>query len=313
MIWTDTFPRAALLLAAASLLPAALIAQGAAPTGTILIAHGAGPDWNAQVEEIARVAQLDGPLEVGYLMGPGAEANPFHIAAQRLAEKGVREIVVVPLLVSSFSGHFEQLRYLVGETDELDEVMMHHLGMAGIQRPDVAVPIHLAAGFDDSPAVARVLAERALALAEDPAEQALFLMAHGPNSAEDNAAWMKNLRTLAEQVKSTTGFQHVHVGTVRDDAPELVRAEAVRGIREVITLQHEATDRPVVVVPVLISTGQVSREKFPRDLEGLPIVYSGEALLPHPGLAGWLEERSREGKRVAAQPASQAPAAHQHH
>lgn len=301
------------VLALGLVLPVALGAQEGASTGTILIAHGAGPEWNAQVEEIARLAETGGPLEVSYLMGPGAAANPFHLAAQRLAERGVREIVVVPLLVSSYSGHFDQLRYLVGETDELDEVMMHHLGMAGIQRPEVSVPIRLAAGFDDSPAVAQVLAERALDLAEAPEEQALFLLAHGPNSAENNAEWMKNLRSLAERVQSTAGFRYVHTGTVRDDAPALVRAEAVRGIREMIALQHDATGRPVVVVPVLISTGEVSREKFPRDLAGLPIVYSGEALLPHPGLAKWLEERAREGGRMAAQPSVPAAAGAHHH
>src|SRR5688500_14112151 len=87
------------------------------------------------------------------------------------------------------------------------------------------------------------------------------------------------------------------VGLVRDDAPAQVRSEAVTAIRETIKLQHLATGNPVVVVPVLISTGQVSQEKFPADLAGLPVAYSGEALLPHPGLARWLEERVREGGR----------------
>lgn len=54
-----------------------------------------------------------------------------------------------------------------------------------------------------------------------------------------------------------------------------------------IEVQHLATGKPVVVVPVLISTGRVSREKLPRDLSGLPIVYSGDALLPHPAMAQW--------------------------
>ena len=37
-----------------------------------------------------------------------------------------------------------------------------------------------------------------------------------------------------------------------------------------------------MVVPILVSTGQVSKEKFPADLAGLPVVYKGDALLPHP-------------------------------
>ena len=47
----------------------------------------------------------------------------------------------------------------------------------------------------------------------------------------------------------------------------------------------------VVVVPVLVSRGSVSDVKIPNDLAGLPIEYSGEGLLPHTGLARWIEAR----------------------
>ena len=88
---------------------------------------------------------------------------------------------------------------------------------------------------------------------------------------------MSNLRRIADTVKARTGFRSVTVELVRDDAPPPVRAEAVARVRELITLQHELTRKPVVVVPVLVASGQISRQKLPRDIEGLPIVYSGEA------------------------------------
>ncbi|MEW5926050.1 MAG: CbiX/SirB N-terminal domain-containing protein [Gemmatimonadota bacterium] len=291
----------AVLLAA----PPALHAQAAKPVGTLLIAHGGGPAWDAQVQTVASMVNTGGPVEVSFLMGPGAKTHRFQDAARRLAEKGAGEIVVVPLLVSSHSGHYQQIRYLAGQTDSLDAQMHHHLHMGGIERADVRVPIRLTQAIDDAPEVARVLAERARALATAPREQALFLVGHGPNSAEDHAGWMRHLRPVADSVKAATGFRDVKVGLVRDDAPAEVRAEAVRGIRETIELQHLATGKPVVVVPVLISTGSVSREKLPRDLAGLPIVYRGDALLPHAGMARWVEARVREGGRAsAARPSS---------
>lgn len=309
-----------LTLAALVALPLLGAAQADAPVGTILLAHGGGPEWNAQVEKIAALANTGGPIEVSFLMGPGAEQHRFQDAAQRLDEKGVGRIVVVPVLVSSHSGHYEQIRYLVGETDELSEVMHHHLSMSGIERASVDIPIALSRAIDDSPEAADVLAERALALASNPGEQALFLMGHGPNSAEDYAEWMRNLRPMAERIQAKAGFRNVMVGLVRDDAPAQVRSEAVTAIRQTIMLQHLATGNPVVVVPVLISTGQVSQEKFPADLAGLPVVYDGQALLPHPGLARWVEARVREGGRATAKPAAVpaaaaaagAPAGHQH-
>ncbi|MGH7445468.1 MAG: sirohydrochlorin chelatase [Longimicrobiales bacterium] len=259
--------------------------------GTIVIAHGAGPAWNAQVESVAALVNTGGPVEVSYLMGPAAKDHRFQDVAARLVAQGATHIVVVPLLMSSHSGHYEQIRYLAGEVDEIGETMMHHLAMAGIERANATVPVHVARAIDDSPDVARVLAERALALTDEPAAHALFIIGHGPNSAEDYAAWMSNLRPIADSVKAITGFRDVKVGLVRDDAPAPVRAEAVKRVREIIQLQYELTGRDVVVVPALISTGSVSQEKIPADLAGLPVVYTGEALLPHPGLARWVEAR----------------------
>ncbi|HEX5632728.1 MAG TPA: hypothetical protein VFX50_05845, partial [Gemmatimonadales bacterium] len=182
----------------------------------------------------------------------------------------------------------------VGATDSLDQDMQHHLHMGGIERPAVGVPLRLTRAMDDAAEVADVLAARAAALAEEPAKQALFLVGHGPNSAEDHAAWMANLRPVAERVRERTGFRHVLVGLVRDDAPAAVREEAVRQVRESIALQAQLTGRKVVVVPILVAPGRVSRETLPKDLAGLPITYSGDVLLPHPGMARWVEARVRE-------------------
>jgi sirohydrochlorin ferrochelatase len=262
--------------------------------GTLVVAHGGGPDWNAQVVRVAEMVETGAPVEVSFLMGPGAGERPFQVAAARLVEAGAQRIVVVPLLVSSHSGHFEQVRYLVGETDSLSAEMRRHLAMGGIERPEGAVPLLLAGGMDDAPEIARALSDRALALAAAPAEQALFVVGHGPNSAERWAAWMRNMRVLADSVRAWSGFRDVKVGLVRDDAPEAVREEAVRQVRDVIVLQYGLTGRPVVVVPLLVAQGRITAEKLPADLAGLPIVYSGEALLAHPQVARWIESRVRE-------------------
>ena len=268
-----------------------------AVVGTVIVAHGGGPAWDAQVERLAGLVKTDGPVAASFLMGPGAKTHGFQTVVRDLVARGATEIVVVPLLVSSHSGHYEQIRYLAGEVDSLSETMMHHLHMSGITRADSTVPVRLSKAIDDSPDAARVLAERATALAPDAAARAgsaLLLLGHGPNSAEDYAAWMRNLRSVADTVKAATGFRSVLVELVRDDAPAPVRAEAVTRARELIRLQHDLTGRDVIVVPVLVSTGSVSREKFPRDLQGLPVRYAGDALLPHPGMARWVEARVRE-------------------
>lgn len=287
------------LLATIASLPARLDAQDA-PTGTLLVAHGGSAEWNAQVESLAAGARLHGPIEISFIMGPAAATHRFQDAAAKLEAKGVSRIVVVPLLVSSHSEHYEQVRWLAGETDSLSDLMKEHTHHAGHERAKVKVPMVVARALDDSPAMAAVLADRARALASgNVSKRALFLVGHGPNSAEDYAAWMDNLRRVADSVKAKSGFGDVRVDVVRDDAPKAVRAEAVLRVRELIGMQYQLTHDTVVVVPVLISKGRVSRETFLKDLDGLPVAYSGEPLLPHPALAQWLEQRVEEGSLVA--------------
>ena len=277
----------------------AVLSIEAGAQGTILVAHGGDSLWNARVIEAARAARTGGPVEVSFLMGPAATTHRFQDVVARLQTAGAREIVVVPMLVSSHSGHFDQIRYLVGDSVKLDHVMEHHLHMAGIERPHTKAKLRLTPAMDDAVQVARVLSERGRALAGNPVGRALMIVGHGPNSAEDYAAWMKNLRVIVDSVRATSGFRDVRVELVRDDAPAAVRAEAVKRTRELIELQHALTQQPVVVVPVLISKGSINRSKLPQDLAGLPIVYSGEPLLPHPEMVRWIEARVAAARSAA--------------
>jgi sirohydrochlorin cobaltochelatase len=296
---TRLFPAGLVVLLGSFLADRAAAQSPPSPVGTLIVAHGGDPGWNARVVEVAGQVRTGGPVEVSFLMGPGAKASGFDAAVERLARSGVERIVVVPLLVSSHSGHYEQIRWLAGQTDSLSEAMRHHLEMAGHRRASAAVPIRITPALDDADELARVLADRALAAGGAPDSQALFLVAHGPNSAEDHAAWMGNLRRVAGRVQQLAGFRDVRVDLVRDDAPGPVRAEAVQRIRDVIELQGQATGRAVVVVPVLVSAGPISRSKLPSDLAGLSIVYRGDPLLPHPAMARWIE---RQVARAASLP-----------
>ena len=271
---------------------------GTERVGTIVVAHGGDSAWNELVLQTARDARTGGPVEVSFLMGPAATRTRFQDVVASLTRRGVTQIVVVPLLVSSHSGHYEQIRYLVGDSVKLGDDMLHHLHMAGIERPNASVRLRLTRALDDAPHVARALVDRARSLVSTPARQAVMIVGHGPNSAEDYAAWMQNLRRVADSVKAWGGFADVRVDVVRDDAPPGVRAEAVRRVRELIELQHLATKERVVVVPVLVSKGAINRDRLPNDLRGMPIVYSGDPLLPHPEMSTWIQQRVTEAIRT---------------
>lgn len=278
------------VLAAVLIFAPALNATTQAPAhGMLLVAHGGGPDWNKQVLDLAAAVRFAGPVRVSFLMGPGASERPFQREVAALRAAGVTRIAVVPLFISSHSEHFDQLRYLVGMRDSLDATMMHHLHMGGIERPADRTGLTLLSALDSAPELADALAERAVALVPDRAQRAVLVLGHGPNGAEDYARWMAALRPVAERVRQRAGYRLVAVELVRDDAPPMVRAEAVARVREIVIWLNQITGAPVVVVPALVATGAVSQVTLRRDLEGLPVVYAGQAVLPNPGMARWVE------------------------
>ncbi len=256
--------------------------------GVLLVAHGAGKDWNSAIHELAERLAVSYPVEVAFLMGEEAQTSSFQAAATRLAKSGVDRIVVVPLMVSSHGVHTRQIRYLAGVIDSLSIPQRDALAAMGQSRPELGIELSVTSALDDAPELAEALAERAKSIASAPRQQGLFLVAHGPSDAEDATRWMKNLRLIANGVKYDVGFADVRVGLLQDDAPKEVRAEAVRRIREIIELQHRATNQPVIVVPVLVSRGRINNDKIPRDLAGLLIKYTGAPLLPHPALERWV-------------------------
>ena len=283
------------------LLSIVTLAAGAQTTGTIVVAHGGDSLWNGLVKQGVAIVRDSGPIEVSFLMGPEAATTRFQDAVGRLQAKGVKQIVVVPLLVSSHSGHYEQIRYLSRLTDSLDAVMHEHLHHGGIERAPVGVSIQVLPALDDSHELGRVLSDRAREAEPQPSGKALMLVGHGPNSAEDYAAWMKNLRVVADSVKKWSGFRDVRIELVREDAPAHVRAEAVLRLRELIGMQTELTGGPVTVIPILVSKGGISRSRVMQDLAGLQFRYSGDAIMPHPAIAAWIARRIRSATAVTTQ------------
>lgn len=130
-----------------------------------MVAHGGDSLWNAYVVDVAKQAHTGGPVAVSFLMGTSAATTRFQDAAATLAAQGVSRIVVVPMLISSHSGHYDQIRYLAGESVTLDNEMMHHLHMSGIEKAHGSVPMRVTAAMDSSIEMARVLADRGRALA----------------------------------------------------------------------------------------------------------------------------------------------------
>src|SRR5690606_40546493 len=90
-------------------------AAAANERGILLLAPGGNEQWNAQVTAIAAEVDRTMPTEVAF--GMATRAN-IQGAVHRLQARGVKEIVAVPLFVSSWSSVITSTEYLLGQRDE---------------------------------------------------------------------------------------------------------------------------------------------------------------------------------------------------
>lgn len=273
-----------------TLLVGALVATtlarwGHAQTGLVVVAHGADSAWNAKVREVvAGVEWPHGPQAVAFLMGAEAHTAGWDSAVARLARGGATSGVVVPLLVSSFSGHYRQVRYYAGTLDTLDVELLRHRHASLVPPP---LRLVVTPALDSAPELRAAMVDRWRALPPDHRRAPVILVAHGPNDDGEAAAWAAHLEGVAAAIRGA-GAPAAQVHLLRDDAPPLVRAGAVAAMRDSVLGLARTHGDSVVALPLLISTGAITRSKIPRDLAGLPVRYDPVVLAPHPALARWV-------------------------
>lgn len=284
--------RLALLLLVA---PVTLHAQ----TGLLVVAHGAGADWNGKVREVsAQVNWKYGPTATAFLMGPEAHDSGWENAVQRLVKAGAKEIIAVPLMVSTYGAHVRQMQFYAGQLDAMPAGLESHDHGAPSGKPPV--PIRVATALDASPELGLAFAQRWTDLTAADRKRPLMLVAHGPSDSVDAAYWTRNLLAAASVLRAAGLSQDIRVGLIKDDAEAPVRAAAVQEMRDTISALAVRAKDSVVVLPVLISSGPLLNTTVPQDLAALPIRYVRLPLAPLPVLARWIERMGEEGRTVVS-------------
>ena len=273
----------------------------------LVVAHGArDPAWGERVIEAIEQLKWNGPKEVAFLNGkPPKHALP--IVAARLDQPGVRQIVIVPLLISSFSGHYEEVRFYAGQRKE----MPGHPG--GSNEHGEAAPLKtkaslsLTSAMDGHPVLSRILIDQVKPLVKNAANESLVLVAHGPNENAENERWLEHLRSHAKRLQEHYGFRRLAALTLRDDAPAEVRDAATEQLRS--TVKTGAADSRVLVLPVLVSVGHLQMEIRER-LKGTEYTMAEGGVANHPLITEWVRqqaERSSGGAAAVADISQQRP------
>jgi sirohydrochlorin ferrochelatase len=268
-----------LLVAAALLLAVPLLADED-KTGILVIAHGDRHDgWNEGVRQaIAPLRERYG-LELAFLYPVPGET--LQEGLDRLEARGVDTILVIPLLVSSYSEHFEELEYVLGLRDSVTSSLEPHTPV------HVNARIRLGHAIDSSPTVTKILERRARELSSDSQQEVLVLVGHGPNGEDYNRQWLSNMDAMAEAIREKLSFRKTYSLTLRNDAPPDIREAASRALRRVV--EEESKDGNVLLLPLLVSYGEV-QSGIKERLKGLTYRIADDGLVADRMITVWVEE-----------------------
>jgi sirohydrochlorin cobaltochelatase len=263
----------------------AALTPAASQTGLLVVAHGATPRWNEGVRKVVAQVTWDGPVAVAFLMGEESTSAGWDSGVAELVKNGAREVVVVPLMVSSHGGHYKQVQFYAGAISEWPEELRAHSHGRPAAPP---VPMRVTAALDDSPELGAALLERWRTLSPVERARPLLLVAHGPSSDAEAALWLAHLETVSAGIRGE-GRIPVAIGLLRDDASPPVRAAAIAEIHATVARLARQSNDSVTALPVLISSGRIDAVTIPNDLKGLPVRYSALPLSPLAALARWIE------------------------
>lgn len=273
--------------------------------GVLLLAHGGKANWNDEVNKVAAEVRKHYPTEVAFGM---ATKRNIQSAIEKLQGQGVTSIVAVPLFISSNSSVITSTEYLLGLRKEapkdlaLFAKMDHgHSGDSGhdshsTHKPDKAfdpttpiesnVSITMRNALDADPVVGEILLGRAAAISKKAKNEVVIVVAHGPVSEETNKLWLADMAKIADQMRSKGDYRRIEYLTVRDDAPEDIRAQATAEFRQLV--EKAQTDKAnVLIVPLLLSFGGIE-EGVKKRLSGLEYAIGTQALLPDARIADWV-------------------------
>jgi sirohydrochlorin cobaltochelatase len=282
------------LIAAASSL--SLAAQTAAHDdfGVLVMAHGGGAEWNAEVEKMLAPLKNEYRLELAFGM---ADPATMEAAIHRLEARGVRRIAVVRLFISgdSFLDRTQQVLGLApGAPPKPAAAAQADHGAHGghsmaLWRIATSASFALSReGLADVPEMGAVLAERARTLSRDPKVESVLILAHGPGDDAENARWISQIDARAAAVRSALPFTRVHVETLREDWPDK-RVAAEARIRDFIEAAGKNGGRAIVIPYRVAGFGP-----YAKVLEGLTYASDGKGLLPSTAAEHWVRRQIEE-------------------
>lgn len=256
--------------------------------GVLVLSHGVSEAGDRIMTDSLRAIAGEYPTAVGYGMAMMTSSH-LQAAIDDLEAAGARTIVLVQTTSTTHNSMTRQWEYILGQREESSYL--------SVKPVETNAKLVFAPHMDDHALIAGILSDHALEISTDPGNEALFLVAHGPEDDFDNVLDLPVVESLADQIKAATGISEVRAINLQDDAIPPVREGNVRKLKRWMQQAQRKGKKLIVVSPASSADGLQHHIK--QDLLGLDYTFNEKGLSQHPKFTQWVVNTVRQ--QVAAQ------------
>lgn len=248
--------------------------------GVLILSHGVGENSDGMMKEALTPVSERWPTAIGFGMAMMQSAH-LQSAVEDLQQRGATTIVLVPSgTTTEYNTLTRQWKYIF----DIDDEEATYLDVPKVQADATFV---MTDHFGDSPIITEILYDHATEVSENPANEVVIIVGHGPEDVEDNGPDLEILQVHVDRIAAKNEFADVKIINLQDDAIPAIRESNVRKLRRWVKQANKKGQTPVVVALAAASHGVQTHIR--QDLRGLDYVFAERGMSENPKYVAWIE------------------------
>ena len=270
--------------------------------GLLIIAHGSPSEqWNQpvinienQVKELLKTKNISDFDEVRVALMEFTEPS-IATVIKDMENKGITKVYALPLFIAPSGHSLYDIPTILGLY--YNQEMVDDIKEEGIKIVDTKIKITVGPTLDYKNVMKDILLDKVKNLLDNPAEEALIILAHGDKNFKP--IWEELINETGNYILGKTGIEYFDKAFV-----EVGQSFAIDGVSPIIKASENK--KKVIVVGMYLSMGVKNMAEnsgfimmgrtieSKKMFEGKNIVFAEDGLLPDKRIAEWIVDRAVE-------------------
>jgi hypothetical protein len=270
--------------------------------GLLIIAHGSpAKQWNQpvldienQVKELLKTKNISDFYEVRIALMEFTEPS-IATVVKDMENKGITKIYALPLFIAPSGHSLYDIPTILGLY--YDQEIIDDIKEEGIKIVDTKIKVTVGPTLDYKNVMKDILLDKVKNLSDNPAEEALIILAHGDKNFKP--IWEELINETGNYILGKTGIEYFDKAFV-----EVGQSFAIDGVNPI--LKASENKKKVIVVGMYLSMGVKNMAEnsgfimmgrtveSKKMFEGKNVVFAEHGMLPDKRIVEWIVDRAVE-------------------